>query len=105
MPQYGPWFPAVERLYSDRPSSDDPRELFQGDVFSDVPCARYPVTQVVERDPVHKHRLGLAMVVGHPCDVSSSEKGAVFPWRTTCAVLEDRDARLTLDGEGHFYAF
>jgi hypothetical protein len=45
------------------------------------------------------------MVVGHPCEISPNEKGAAFPWRTTCPVVEDKDARITLDGEGHYYAF
>ena len=80
-------------------------ELFQGDVFRVVPCARFPVDESDSDEPVMKHRRGLAMVIGHPCEVSPDEKGSSFPWRTTCAVLEDRDARLTLDGEGHFYAF
>ncbi|MDA8357421.1 MAG: hypothetical protein M0Z95_14270 [Actinomycetota bacterium] len=52
-----------------------------------------------------RHSMGLAMVVGHPCEISPGEKGATFPWRTTCAVVPDNDARLTLDGEGHFNAF
>lgn len=105
MPEYGPWFPPAEQLYADRPANGDSRELFQGDVFADVPCARFPATETADADPVMRHRRGLAMVVGHPCDVSPEEKGASFPWRTTCAVFEDHDARLTLDGEGHFYAF
>jgi hypothetical protein len=105
MPEYGPWFPPLERLYGDRPSRENDRDPFQGDVFSDVPCARYPVDNSGNDEPVMRHRRGLAMVVGHPCDVSPEEKGAGFLWRTTCAVVEDRDARLSLDGDGHFYAF
>jgi hypothetical protein len=105
-PLYGPWFPPPERLYGDRPSEDDLRELFQGDVFKDVPAARFPATDPVkEDDPVKRHSMGLAMVVGHPCEISPDEKGAAFPWRMMCAVVPDRDARLTLDGEGHFNAF
>jgi hypothetical protein len=104
MAEYGPWFPPLDQLYGDRPSADDQRELFQGDVFSDVPCPRYPVSPG-DDDPTPRHGRSLAMVVGHPCEVSPEEKGAAFPWRTVCAVFEDKDARLTLDGEGHFYAF
>jgi hypothetical protein len=105
MAQYGAWFPPLDDLYSDRPHADDPRDLFQGDVFADVPCARFPNGDGASIDPVARHRRGLAMVVGHPCDISPGEKGASFPWRTTCAVFQDSDARLTLDGEGHYYAF
>ena len=105
MPKYGPWFPPVDRLYGDRPVPDEPRDLFQDDVFSQVPCARFPTQVSGGDDPVYRHRLGLAMVVGHPCEVSPEEKGAEFPWRATCPVVEDRYARLTLDGEGHLYAF
>lgn len=104
-PIHGPWFPPPERLYGDRPSENGLRELFQGDVFKDVPAARFPATDPVKDDPVKRHSMGLAMVVGHPCEISPDEKGAAFPWRTMCAVVPDRDARLTLDGEGHFNAF
>ena len=104
-PTHGPWFPPLEHLYGDGPSEGNPRELFQGDIFKDVPSARFPATEAREEDPVMRHRMGMAMVVGHPCEISPGEKGAVFPWRTTCAVLPDEDARMTLDGEGHFYAF
>jgi hypothetical protein len=104
-PKHGPWFPPLERLYGDRPSEDDPRELFQSDILRDVPSARFPATEARGEDPVMRHRMGFAMVVGHPCEISPREKGATFPWRTTCAVLPDEDARLTLDGEGHLNAF
>jgi hypothetical protein len=104
MAEHGPWFPPLDQLYGDRPVADDPRELFQGDVFSDVPCVRYPVA-ASDQDPTPRHKRSLAMIVGHPCEVSPEEKGAAFLWRTVCAVFEDKDARLTMDGEGHFYAF
>lgn len=104
-PKHGPWFPSLERLYGDRPVQDEARDLFQGDIFKDVPSARFATTPASGDDPVARHRRGLAMVVGHPCEISSGEKGATFPWRTVCAVVQDKDARLTLDGEGHFNAF
>jgi hypothetical protein len=103
-PKYGPWFPPLEKLYGDRPS-DEARELFQGDIFKDVPAARYPDKEPVGDDPVKRTSMGLAIVMGHPCEISPTEKGAAFPWRTLCAVVPDKDARLSLDGEGHFNAF
>jgi len=104
-PTHGPWFPPLEKLYGNRPAEDDTRELFQGDVFKDVPAARFPDADPVGNDPVKRHKLGLAIVMGHPCEISPTEKGEGFPWRTLCAVVEDKAARLTLDGEGHFNAF
>jgi hypothetical protein len=104
-PQHGPWFPPLEELYGDRPSEDDPRDLFQGDIFKDVPAARFPATEPAGDTPVMRHTVGYAMVVGHPCEISPGEKGANFPWRTTCAVVSDKKGHLTLDGEGHFNAF
>lgn len=104
-PKYGPWFPPLEKLYGDRPLEGDARELFQGDVFKEVPAARFPDTAPLADDPVKRHKLGLGIVMGHPCEISPTEKGAAFPWRTVCTVVPDKDARLTLDGEGHFNAF
>src|SRR5271155_2380041 len=104
-PTHGPWFPPLEKLYGNRPAEDDTRELFQGDVFKDVPAARFPDADPGGNDPVKRHKLGLAIVMGHPCEISPTEKGEGFPWRALCAVVEDKAARLTLDGEGHFNAF
>src|ERR1700676_3960158 len=105
MSEYGPWFPPLERLYSERPRPGNERPVFQGDVFADVPGVRYPLEMKDESDPTPRHQRALGMVVGHPCEVSEGEKGAQLEWRTVCAVHEDREARVTLDGEGHFYAF
>jgi hypothetical protein len=45
------------------------------------------------------------MVLGHPCEISPEEKGDESPWRLICPVVEDNARRVTLDGEGHWYAF
>ena len=98
------WFPPLDELYATRGSVDPQRELFQGDVIGDVPCPRYPLRG--DEDPVGpRARRGPVMVLGHPCETSEGEKGDQLAWRLVCPVAEDRDRRLTLDGEGHYYAF
>jgi hypothetical protein len=76
----------------------------QGDVFDDIPFVRFPYREKTA-DDAPKGKRGPGMVMGHPCDVSPEEKGAVTPWRTLCRVVEDKDALVTLDGTGHFFAF
>jgi hypothetical protein len=99
------WFPPLDELYSklENPGSAN-RSIFQGDVFKDVPCRRYPAREGV--DPVDpRGKRGYAMVLGHPCEISAEEKGSGLAWRLVCPVAEDRDRRLTLNGEGDYYAF
>ncbi len=99
------WFPPLGELYANlgNPGASD-RTMFQGDVFSEVPCRRYPAREGV--DPVEpRAKRGYAMVLGHPCEISPEEKGANLPWRLVCPVAEDRDRRLSLDGDGDYYAF
>ena len=103
-PRHGPWFPPLDDLYADDLEAD--REIFQGDVFRDVVRVRYGVQELADdRAPSPRGGRGLAMVLGHPCEISPTEKGAQYPWRTTCAVIEDKDSMMSLDGRGQFYAF
>jgi hypothetical protein len=98
------WFPPLDRLYAARGAVDQKRVLFQGDVFDDVPCYRYPDGGKEDLVAPRGGR-GKIMVLGHPCEISSGEKGDVSPWRLVCPVAEDRARRIPLDGEGHWYAF
>jgi hypothetical protein len=98
------WFPPADRLYAGRPTPDDQRDIFQGDIFRDVPSYRYPF-RPGQPDVEPRSSVGLAMVLGHPCELSPLEKGADLQWRLVCPVAEDRDRRLRPDGEGDFYAF
>ncbi len=97
------WFPPLDRLYGAKDPIDIARYLHQGDIFRDVVCCRFPYRDTMPVEPKQPH--GYAMVLGHPCEISVGEKGDVQPWRTLCAVFEDRDRRLTLDGETHFLRF
>lgn len=105
MPAYGPWFPPLDELYGERTRVDGGRPLFQGDVFDPVPRLRCPLPKSEAQQPSSKMKLGPVMLMSHPCETSESEKGGQFEWRTVCLVAEDRDARITLDGEGDYYAF
>jgi hypothetical protein len=99
------WFPPLDLLYASRETVANDRTLFQGDVFRDIPCPRYPIRDEHE-DPVGpRGRRGPVMVLGHPCEISPGEKGDDLPWRLVCPVAEDKDRRVSLDGEGHWYAF
>ena len=98
------WFPPADRLYADPPIPRETREVFQGDVFSDVPVHRYPF-RPGQSEVEPRTSVGFAMILGHPCELSQLEKGADLPWRLICPVAEDRDRRLRPDGDGNFYAF
>lgn len=95
------WFPSKDHLFASLQPVDPKRELSQGDIFEDIPFARFPY----RRDDTPKTKRGSGMVLGHPCDISPDEKGAVTPWRTLCRVVMDKDALVTIDGTGHFFAF
>ena len=95
------WFPSKDHLYASLQPVDPKRELSQGDIFEDIPFARFPY----QGDDTPKTKRGSGMVLGHPCDISPEEKGAVTPWRTLCRVVMDKDALVTIDGTGHFFAF
>jgi hypothetical protein len=98
------WFPPLDRLYVKSEAVAESRILFQGDVFDEVPAQRYPYREGVE--PIEpRARRGYVMVLGHPCEVSPDEKGATLPWRLICPVVPDADRRVTVDGEGDYYAF
>jgi len=102
-PDY-PWFPPLDRLYAPRDNIGDGRILFPGDVFDGIPVFRYPLRD--NEEPVEpRSRRGYAMVLGHPCEVSPNEKGAQLPWRLVCPVVPDTDRRVTVDGDGDYYAF
>jgi len=97
------WFPPLDRLYGAKSPVDTARDIHQGDIYSDVVCCRFPYRDTTPVEP--RQPRGYAMVLGHPCEISDGEKGDIQPWRTLCPVFEDRDHRLTLDGETHFFAF
>ena len=98
------WFPPLHRLYVRREALTADRTLFQGDIFDGVPAQRYPLRE--GEQPVEpRARRGYVMVLGHPCEVSPDEKGANLQWRLVCPVLSDPDRRVTVDGDGAYYAF
>ncbi|MEO8897879.1 MAG: hypothetical protein ABI352_09545 [Candidatus Dormibacter sp.] len=80
------------------------RTLFQGDIFDAVPAQRYPLREG-EQPLEPRARKGYVMVLGHPCEISADEKGANLPWRLVCPVVPDTARRLTVDGDGDYYAF
>lgn len=97
------WFPPLDRLYGAKCPVDPKRDIYQGDIYSEIICCRFPYRDSAFVEP--KQPRGHGILLGHPCEIAVGEKGDVQPWRTVCPVFEDRDHVLTLDGETHFFAF
>jgi hypothetical protein len=98
------WFPSKDRLYASLEPVDPSREISQGDVFDAIPFARFRARSS-EGPDVPRVKRGLGLLMPHPCDISPTEKGAKTPWRTLCRVAQDKEALVTIDGSGHFFAF